>query len=235
LPGEEPVGAPLPEPAERREPCLHIVVGERLELVEIEVGARDAKHVLGFAQGEAESGQLLFLRARDAFAGREGNRMLGGDAEAVDEAAAHSERGVQRHLLRGDRRHERLERVRCERRPKPGHQPHGVGEHRIALRELEKRRQVELEPEQLAHHALDRGVQRLDVDAAVGRGDSNLTPSHDTVQAALVPDVRAVDSPEREAVERALEVIRLRDSQVTHRPKLPSYKNGSRTCNYEFV
>ena len=98
--GEEPVRAPFPEPAEGCEPGLELVVGERLELVEVEVGARDAKHVLGFPEGEAESRQLFLLRARDAFARRERNGMLGANAEAVDEAAADGERGVQRHLLR---------------------------------------------------------------------------------------------------------------------------------------
>ena len=135
----------------------------------------------------------------------------------------------------GDRRDERLERVGCERRPKAGQEPHCVGEDRVTLRELEKWGQVELEAEQFGHHGLDRFVERLDPDTALGRGDSNLTPIHDAVQAAPVPDVRAVDSPEREAVERALEVVRLRDRQVTHRPKLASDENGPRTHGYESV
>ncbi len=142
---------------------------------------------------------------------------------------------MQRHLLRRDRRDERLERVRCKRRTKAGQEPHSVGENGITLRELEKRRQVECKAEQFAHDGLDRLVERLDIHAALGRRDSNLTSVHDTVQAALVPGVRAVDAPEGEAVERALEVVRLRDRKVTHRPKLASDENRSRTCSYGSV
>jgi len=36
------------------------------------------------------------------------------------------------------------------------------------------------------------------------------------VQAGVVPNVRAVDAPEREAVERALEVVWLRYRNETH-------------------
>ena len=52
--------------------------------------------------------------------------------------------------------------------------------------------------------------------AAGGRRDPDLAPVDDAVQAAVVPDVRAVDAPEREAVERELEVVRLRNREQTH-------------------
>jgi len=85
-----------------------------------------------------------------------------------------------------------------------------------ALRELQERRQIELEPEELAYDRLDLVVQRLDVHAALGRRDPDFAPAHHTVQAGVVPNVRAVDAPEREAVERALEVVWLRYRNETH-------------------
>ena len=142
--------------------------------------------------------------------------MLGGHAEPVDEAAAHRERRVQRDLLRGDRGHERLEGIRCERWAEARHASHRVRKNRIALRELVERRQVELEAEQLAYDRLDLVVERLDVHAALGRRDPDLAAVDDTMQTTVVPDVRAIDAPEREAVERPVEVVRLRYRQQAH-------------------
>ena len=144
--------------------------------------------------------------------------MLGGHAEPVDEAAAHRECRVQRDLLRGDRGNERLERVGREGRAEARHESHRVGENGIALCKLMERRQVELEAEQLAHDGLDLVVQRLDAHAAFGRRDPDLASVDDTVQTTVVPDVRAIDAPEREAVERPLEVVRLRYRKETHAP-----------------
>src|SRR3954464_10820409 len=97
--GEEPVGAPLSKAAKRREPRLDLVVRECRELVEVKLGASDAQHVLGLAPREAESGQLLLGCQRNALTSRERDGVARGDAETVDETAAHGERGLQRHLL----------------------------------------------------------------------------------------------------------------------------------------
>ena len=40
MPREKPISAPLAKPAKRHEPCLDLVVGERPQLVEVEVEAR---------------------------------------------------------------------------------------------------------------------------------------------------------------------------------------------------
>jgi hypothetical protein len=84
------------------------------------------------------------------------------------------------------------------------------------LRERVKRRQVELEPKELAYDRFDLLVQRLDAYAALGRRDPNFAAVDDTVEPTVAPDVRAIDAPEREAVERALEVVRLRYRNETH-------------------
>jgi hypothetical protein len=93
---------------------------------------------------------------------------------------------------------------------------HRIGEYGIALREGVKRRQVELEPEELAYDRLDLLVQGLDVYAALGGRDPDFATVDDTVQTTVVPDVRTIDAPEREAIERALEVVRLRYRNETH-------------------
>src|SRR2546421_115011 len=91
---EEPVGAPFAQTAQRRDAGLHLVVGKRGELVEVELGAREAEHVLGLPAREAERGQPLLVRARETLARRERDRMHSLFAEAFDQAAAHRERGV---------------------------------------------------------------------------------------------------------------------------------------------
>jgi hypothetical protein len=79
-----------------------------------------------------------------------------------------------------------------------------------------KWRQVELEAEQLAYDGLDLVVHRLDVHAALGPCDPDLASPNHTVYATIVPDIRAIDAPEPEPVERALEVVRLRYRKETH-------------------
>ena len=46
--------------------------------------------------------------------------------------------------------------------------------------------------------------------------DPDFATVDDTMQPAVVNDVRPVDAPEREAVERQLEVVRLRNREETH-------------------
>src|SRR5215212_3412818 len=125
--------------------------------------------------------------------------MLGALAVAVDQTAANRERGVQRDLLRGDRRDEGFERIGRERRAEAREPPYSFGEHGLALRERKKWRQVELEPEQLAYDGLDHVVERLDLDAAGRVRDANLPAGDDAVQRAVLPDVGAIDPPEGEA------------------------------------
>ena len=70
------------------------------------------------------------------------------------------------------------------------------------------------------HDRLDLLVQGLDAYAALGRRDPDFASVDDTVQTSVVPDVRAIHAPKREAVERALVVVRLRYRNKTHRRRL---------------
>src|SRR5207245_11278071 len=115
-----------------------------------------------------------------------------------------------------DRGDERLERIGRERRAKAVQPAHSLREDRIAVREGVERLEIELETEQLAHDGLDHVVERLDLHAAVRRRDPDLPPGDDAVKPSVVKDVRTIDAPEREAVERAREVVRLRYADETH-------------------
>ena len=114
--GEEPIRGPFADPRQRRQRGLDLVVRKGAEAGEVEVAARETDDVVGLAAGEAEGSQLLGLRAGQPHARREGIRVLGPDAEALDEAIPDREGGVQRDLLGGDRRDEALERLDGNRR-----------------------------------------------------------------------------------------------------------------------
>jgi hypothetical protein len=87
-----------------------------------------------------------------------------------------------------------------------------------------ERLKVELQAQQLPDDRFDRLVERLDLHPASSRRDSHLAPVDDAVQAAVVPDVRAVDAPEREAVERELEVVRGRHRDESHGARLAAVR-----------
>src|SRR5207253_5918228 len=76
--------------------------------------------------------------------------------------------------------------------------------------------EVELESEQLPYGRLDRVVERLDAHTAVRGLDPNLSARDHAVEAPVLPDVGAIDAPECEAVERPLEVVRLRHCDDGH-------------------
>src|SRR5690242_8686371 len=118
---------------------------------------------------------------------------------------------MERDLLRRDRGDERFEGIDRERRAKAREPLRGRGEHLLALRECVERLQIEVEADQLAHDRLDLVVERLGVHPAGRVGDTYLASGDDAVEAAVVPDVRAVDAPECEAVERGVEVVGLRN------------------------
>src|SRR4051812_27881125 len=198
---EEPVGAPFSEPAQRGQARFHLVVRQDAERVEIDVRARDAENILGLPAREAERGQLFLACACDTFARRKRVCELRAFAEALDEPAPNRERGVERHLLRGDRRYERFERIRRERRAKAGETMERLGEDGLTLGKTVELFQVELQTHELADDRLDVCVERLGVDSSSRRRDANLAAMDNAVQSALVPDVRAIDAPVREPIE----------------------------------
>ena len=61
--GEEPLGRPRAEAADRDQPGADLVVVSSRERVEIDRIAGEAEHVLGFAVREAEREQLFLVPA----------------------------------------------------------------------------------------------------------------------------------------------------------------------------
>src|ERR1051326_9189581 len=112
MPREEPLGRPRPETAQRRDRGTHLAVVEPREAVEVEVGAREAEHVLGLAAGESERDELLLAGAGDPLSSRECVGVLSALAEALDQPVADRKGREEGHLLGADRRDEALERVR---------------------------------------------------------------------------------------------------------------------------
>jgi hypothetical protein len=68
------------------------------------------------------------------------------------------------------------------------------------------------------HHGGDLFVQGIDVHAALGGRNPDLASPDHPMETPVVPDVRAIDAPEGEAVERSREVVRLRYREQTHAP-----------------
>ena len=104
-----------------------------------------------------------------------------------------------------------------ERRAEARERRGDAREHRIAARERREPVEVELGPEQLPHDRLGLRVERLDADAARRGLDAHLAAVHDAVQAALVPEVRAVGAEYAVALRGQVEVVRLREPQQAHR------------------
>src|SRR5207247_6705869 len=128
--------------------------------------------------------------------GRKRVRLADAAAEALDHAVPDREGGVQRDLLRGDRGHEGLERVRRERGTQAGELAGQAREHRLAVGPLVERGEIELHAEELADGRPRLRVQRLDADAAARGRDPNLAAADDAVQRTFEPEVREV-RPER--------------------------------------
>jgi hypothetical protein len=87
-------------------------------------------------------------------------RVDGRYAPALDEAAADRRRRLQRHLLRGDRRHERLERVVLERRPEAREGRDQPGERLVSGRPVRESAEVERAAEEPQQLSFDPGVVR---------------------------------------------------------------------------
>ena len=149
--GQEPVGRPLAEAANRYQPRLDLLVRKLTKLLEIELRARERDDVLGLAPREPELDQLFLPRGRDSLARRKRPRVLGAIAEALDHPAAHGERCEHRDLLGRDRADERFERIRRERRPEAGQLARQPREHGIRLREVVEGGKVERRAEQSEH------------------------------------------------------------------------------------
>jgi hypothetical protein len=145
-------------------------------------------------------------------------------AEGGDEPVPDGEGRPQGDLLRGDRRHEGLEGIGSERRPKTTQPLDEAGEDRLRRRERGEAVQVEW-PAQVAANGLhERGLAGLDPDARLGRRDPHLDSVEDAVEAALAPEVGEIGPEGAEALGGELPVERLR--------QLDDYARASRrtTC-----
>ena len=106
--------------AARRSRAFTSLVGEPRELVPVEVArarARSRTRPCGARTRLATSSSSRAAASRSARGECPG--VLGPHAEPLDQPVADRERGEERDLLRRDRGHERLERVRGERRTQP--------------------------------------------------------------------------------------------------------------------
>ena len=165
---------------------------------------------------EAEREELVRLGRDQPLARREGVRVLGTDAEALDQPVADREGGMERDLLRGDRRDEALERLDGDRRTQPTELVDEAGQDRLGGGEGVERIEVELGAEEPAHDGLDAGVERLNVDTAGRFGDPHLPALDDPVQPAFVPEVREVCAEGAVARGRELEGVGLGKLEERH-------------------
>src|SRR5437868_5230671 len=216
--GEEPLSRPLADPALGDELCLHVVVGQERETPEVELAPRESDDVLGLPPREAEPDELLLLHEGEPLARRERVRVAGALAERGDQPVPDREGGEERDLLRADRRDEGLERVGSEWRTEPSERRNEPREHGLGGRERSEAVEIELEAEQLAHDGLGLGVERLDVDTAVGRRYPHLASVDDAVEAAVVPEVREIGPERAVPLGRERKVVRLRDAEERHAP-----------------
>ena len=142
--------------------------------------------------------------------------MLGPLAEALDHAAADCERGEHGDLLRRDRSHEGLERVRREGRAEAGQLPRQPREDGIRLRELVERARSNGAPRRVRTTGSSPFASgSTETPPGAGSIRSSL-PVHDAVQPAFVPQVGPVDAEGAEALGRDVEVVRLREWEERH-------------------
>ena len=147
-------------------------------------------------------------------------------AEALDHSVPDREGGEERDLLGGDRAHERLVRIRCERRAEAREPRHELSQDFVATRPLVKRGELEVGADDRARNRLDLGVERLDVDPARRARYPELASADDAVDAAFVPKVREVGAEGAEALRRKLEVVRLRQRQERQSAAVISKKSS---------
>ena len=139
-------------------------------------------------------------------------------AEALDEAAADRDRGVERHLLGGDRGDEVLERVGQERRSVAREALDERRENGIPFGPGRKGGEIEGRAEEVSHLPRDRVVCGLDRHATRRGLYPHLAPGGDAVQATVVPEERGIGPEDAEALGGENEVVGLGKGDGTIRP-----------------
>ncbi len=114
---------------------------------------------------------------------------------------------AQRDLLCRDRDHQRLERLRVQRRPKAGESVDDRPEHRLVRSPRPERVEVEPDAEQPSDPLRGLVAPGLDRDPALRSGHAYLAACDDPVQPALVQDRRPVRPEVAEADGRKCEVV----------------------------
>ena len=230
--GEEPVGGPLAEPAQRGERALTSSSGSAASASRSRsLRARPTTYsALRREKPSAKSSSSL--GGGEPLARREGVGVLGPHAEALDQPVADREGAKQRDLLRGDRGDEALERAR-PRAAAAGRASSAASgaEHRVARGEARRRRRGRTRrPSSLrttGSISASSGSTSTPPGAAV---DPHLAPADDAVQPALVPEVREVGPERAVALGRELEVVRLGDAQERHVPDASDGRAARRTA-----
>src|SRR5437588_7426105 len=216
--GEEPVGRPLAEPALCDELRLDLVIAEEREPVEIEPASGETEDVLGFAAREADRDELVIACQREPLSGRKRVGVFAANAERRDQAVPDGERGEQGNLLGADRGDKRLEGIGREWRTEARECRNETREHGLRRSERVETVEVELQPEELAHDRFGPRIERLDADTAVCALDPHLPPVDDSLEAALVPEIREVGPERAVPLGRELEVVRRRKPENPHAP-----------------
>ena len=200
-----------PSPRIAVEPRAHLVVGQVGELVEVEVGAREADRrtrPCGCEKPSATSSSSVAAATRSRvgkpYASRPGS----------------PKRSISRERIANAEKSETccavidVTRLSNGSGASGGRKPSSFGTSSSSTgcpaAQAVNGVEVELEPEQLRDDGPGLGVERLDVDAAGRRLDPHLARADHAVEAALVPEVREVDAERAEALGREREVVRLR-------------------------
>ena len=232
---EEPLGGPRAEAALRGDRRAHLVVGQQRERVEVDVAPRERDRVLRLAVGEADGEELVLARGGDPRAGRERPGFPDPLAEALDEPVPDRDGGEERHLLRGDRGDERLERVRLERRPEAA-QP--LASARPSARSPTRRTRSRSNgvPSSVMTTGRVSSSSGLDVDAA-GRGrDRDVSSTDRTVEHAVDEPVREVGAERLEAARRERVVVRRWEVEAGYTCEVtPAWSSAAASSAHEYM
>src|SRR5512145_2553582 len=141
------------------------------------------------------------------------------NAEALDEVRADRRGGTERDLLRRDRDHERLERLRIERRPESRKRLDDPLQHGIVRCPGPEGGEIEGQAEETSDLERRGGAPGLDADTAGSCRDPHLPPVDDPMERAIAPDGRSVGAEVAKLCRRDGEVVRSRDLEE-HRSEL---------------
>ena len=213
VPREKPVGRPLADPAQDNELLLHLVVRQRRKSGEVRAPRREADDVLRLTARKAVRIELVLVRARDPFAGRErpARPTL---AEALDEPVPDRGRRDERDLLRRDRADEHLERIGDQRRPEADERRHELTQHLVACRPRIERLGLQREADERTDDGLlSSSSGSASTPPGAGSIPQLATADHAVQSSPSCHKTCAVDAERAKARRRQLERERLRSRE----------------------